>query len=205
MTTSGNTKRKIRAVVMRSRRYFGCQDKSLFDTYGGVFLQSKVSDIIFNRPIRFDIRGIFERLPTLIQFSFRVFSLGFLFLKSFIADRMRSRLNQPCINGHTFVYGQFFGGKLQKHFRIDFGHGMFRKSGAKATEGGMIRRRLIKGNIKGLFERYPIIDLCFQLGIGFNMEPLQNQETLEQKQRRISGSTLDIFSRQYNVSGADFR
>ena len=58
----------------------------------------------------------------------------------------------------------------------------------------MIRRRLIKGKIEELLERYPIVDLCFQLGIGFNMEPLLNQETLEQKQRRISGSSFNIFT-----------
>ncbi len=58
----------------------------------------------------------------------------------------------------------------------------------------MIRRGLIKRKSQELLKGDPVIDLGFQFRIGINMESLLNQEALEQKQRRISGSAFNIFT-----------
>ena len=103
MTTAGNAKRKIRTVMMRCRRHFRGQDKSLIDIYRSMFLQPKEGDIIFNCPIRFQIARVFQRLAVLIDFAFRGFALSLFFLQSFIAERMGSRMYQTGINGYAFV------------------------------------------------------------------------------------------------------
>ena len=105
MTTFGNTQRKIRTVMMRSGRDFNCQDKPLMDINRSMLLQAKVSDVILNRPVRFPVAGKFQWLSIFINFAFRRFTLVFFFFQSFIAERGRSRLNQPGINGNTFIYG----------------------------------------------------------------------------------------------------
>jgi hypothetical protein len=46
MTTAGNTKGKIRTVMMRSRRYFIDQDNPLFDIYTSMLPQPEISGII---------------------------------------------------------------------------------------------------------------------------------------------------------------
>ncbi|MEN6373609.1 MAG: hypothetical protein ABFD75_02365 [Smithella sp.] len=44
---------------------------------------------------------------------------------------------------------------------------------------------MIKRKSEKLLEGDTVIDLGFQFGIGFDMEPLLQQKVLEQKQRRI--------------------
>jgi len=91
--------------MMRGRRYFRSQDKTLFDINRSMLLQSKVADIILNRPVRFQIAGEFQWFSVLIDFAFRSFAFSFFFLKFFIAERMRSRLDQTGIDGYAFVDG----------------------------------------------------------------------------------------------------
>jgi len=82
MTTSGNAKRKIRAVMMGIRRYFRSQDESLQDIYGSMFLQTEMSDIIFSCPVRFPIAGEFKRLAVLSDIAFGRFAFSLFFLHS---------------------------------------------------------------------------------------------------------------------------
>lgn len=83
---------------------------------------------------------------------------------------------------------------MQQHCRIDLSHCLFRQPAAKTAESRMIRRRLIEGKSEKLLERDTVIDLGFQFGIGFDMEPLLQQKALEQQQRRISACTFNAFT-----------
>jgi len=58
----------------------------------------------------------------------------------------------------------------------------------------MIRRLLIKGKPQKFLKGDPVIDLGFQLRVGFNMESLLNQKALEQKQGRISACAFNAFT-----------
>jgi len=110
MTTTGDTERKIRTIVMRSRRYLRSQNKAITSINGSMFLNSVVSDIILDCPIRFQIPGELKRIAVFIQLTFRCLLLQFFLLKSFIAERMGSRLHQAGINSYSFVDGQPLGG-----------------------------------------------------------------------------------------------
>lgn len=112
MTTAGDTKRKIRTVMMRSRRHLRGQDKTLFDIHRSMFFESEVRNFIFHRPVRFQIAGELERLAILIDLAIRRLSFQLFFFQFFRFKWMGSGLNQAGVNGNALVDRQSLGGKL---------------------------------------------------------------------------------------------
>ena len=103
MTTAGNTKREIGAVMVGGRGYLSSKNKPITGINRGMFLQTIVRFIILDSPVGFQIPGEFERFPLFIQFTRRCFSFLFFFFQLLFAYRMTSRLNQAGVNGDAFV------------------------------------------------------------------------------------------------------
>ncbi len=56
---------------------------------------------------------------------------------------------------------------------------------SEAGEGGMIGREFIHGQLQELFERTPIVDLGFQLGIGIDVEPLLQKQAFQKQEGMV--------------------
>ena len=58
---------------------------------------------------------------------------------------------------------------------IDHAHIVFRESSSEPGEGGMIGGGVVKRKPQELFERDSVIDLGFQLRIGIDLEPAEEE------------------------------
>ena len=105
MTTAGNAKRKIGAVMVGSGGHFRSKNKSITGIDGGVFLEPEVRLVILDRPVRFEITGKFKDVAVFIQLSLGSFSLFLFFLQFLLAEGMTGRFNQAGIDGYAFVDG----------------------------------------------------------------------------------------------------
>ena len=83
---------------------------------------------------------------------------------------------------------------MVKEFIIDHAHGIFRESASESGEGGMIGSGIIERKPQEFLKGDPIIDLGFQLGVGIDLEPLLDQETFHEYQRRIGFVPIGTFS-----------
>ena len=77
-----------------------------------MFLDSVEGDIIFNRLVRFQIARELEKIPILVQFTFRSLFLQFFLFKFIRFERMGSRLHQTGVNSYAFVDGKALSGEL---------------------------------------------------------------------------------------------
>ena len=102
MTAAGNAKRKKRAVMKGGRGNLCCENETMMYINRSVLLKPIMRDIIFDRPIRFEIPGKLKKIPIFAQFPFGCFSFFSLF-QPVLADGMTGRLNQTGVNGYTFV------------------------------------------------------------------------------------------------------
>jgi hypothetical protein len=67
MTTAGNAKGKIGAVMVGSGGHFRSKNKSITGIDGGVFLEPEVGFVIFDRPVRFEVSGKLKEVAIFIQ------------------------------------------------------------------------------------------------------------------------------------------
>ena len=58
----------------------------------------------------------------------------------------------------------------------------------------MIGGRLIKRDSEKFLKRYPVVDLCFQFGVGVDAEPLLEEQTFQKQKRRIGLISFAAFS-----------
>lgn len=124
METAGNTKGQIATVMVGGRRHFCGQNKPITGIDSGVFFETEVRDIVFHRPVRFEIAGEFEDISVFVQIARWGFSFLFFLFQPFFAEGMAGRFHQAGVNGYAFVDGQALGGKLCKEFIVDSPHGI---------------------------------------------------------------------------------
>jgi len=105
MTTAGDAKGKIGAVMKGGRRNLCGENETMLDIYSGVFLKPEMGFVILYRPIRFEITRKLKEIAIFIQLSLGSFSLFLFFLQFLLAERMAGRLNQTGIDGYAFVEG----------------------------------------------------------------------------------------------------
>jgi hypothetical protein len=103
MTTTGNAKGKIGAVMLGSGGHFRSKNKSITGVDGGVLLEPEVRFVIFDRPVRFEFPGKLKEVAIFIQLTLGSFSLFLFFLQFLLAEGMTGRFNQAGIDGYAFV------------------------------------------------------------------------------------------------------
>ncbi len=94
MTASGDTERKIRAVMVGGRGHFGGKNKPITGIDRGVFLEAEVRLVILESPVRFEVTRKLKDVAVFIQFTLRGFSLFLFFLQFLSAEGMTGRFNQ---------------------------------------------------------------------------------------------------------------
>jgi len=77
---------------------------------------------------------------------------------------------------------------------INHAHGFFGQSSSESGEGGMIGCGIVEGEPQELFEGDAIINLCFQFGIGIDLEPLLEQEAFHKNYGMIGVIAGSAFS-----------
>ena len=105
MATSGNTERKIGAVMVGSRSYFRSENEPVVGVNSGVLFKTEVRDVIFDRPVGIKITGEFKDIPIFIKISCGFCSFLFLFFQFVLTYGMAGRLNQTGVNGYAFIDG----------------------------------------------------------------------------------------------------
>ena len=77
MTTAGNAKRKIGTVMVGGRGHFRSKNKPVTGINGSMLFETIMGDVIFNRPVRFEITGKLKEVAIFIQLSLRCFFFFF--------------------------------------------------------------------------------------------------------------------------------
>ena len=110
-----------------------------------MFLQTKVGNIIFNRPVGFLVPGELKRIAIFIPlaiFTVAVFALLFQLIST---QGSTGGLNQAGIHGNALVDGKPLLLELAQDFGVDRIHGILGQPVAEAGEGEVIRSRLAEG------------------------------------------------------------
>ena len=103
MTTAGDTKGKIGAVMVGSGGHFRGKNKSIMGIDSGMFLESEMGLVILDRPVRFEITRKLKDVSILVQFSLGCFALFPFLLQLLLTEGMAGRFNQAGIDGYAFV------------------------------------------------------------------------------------------------------
>ena len=165
MTTESGAIGEVIGIVNRGRREGGGQHKTVAGVDRRMFFQTKVGDIIFNRPVGFEVPGELQRFAGFIPlalFGVAVFALLFQLI---LAQGPAGGANQAGIHGNAFVDAKPLLFELAQDFGIDRIHGLLGKPAAETGEGGMVRGRLAEGKPQKGFEGQAVGDLVFQLGV----------------------------------------
>lgn len=185
MTAAGDTQGKTGTVMMGCGTQFRGKKKAIAGIDGGMLLQSEMGKIILDRPIRFKVPGKLKRVSVLVHCALRRLSLFLFFFQFFSAEGPTGRLDQAGVHGDALVDGKSSSGELVQQFAVNPAQGSGGQPSSETGEGGMIGGRIIKGKSEKRLEGDPVIDLGFPFRVGIDREPLLEQETFHQENRRI--------------------
>lgn len=191
MATGGHTSGKMLAVMDGGRCHVRCQDEPVPDIHRGVFLHPEMGYSVPDGPVGIDIPGELQGIPLPIPFPFRGILKGSLLFQFLLPDEATGRLNQAGIDSDPLVDAQTPAGKLEQNGVVDLRHGVLLQPAPKPGKGRMVRRRAVQRQPKETLEGKPVVDLCFQLRVRIDPEPLLQKQCLQEHERRIGIGLLD--------------
>ena len=77
---------------------------------------------------------------------------------------------------------------------VDHTHSIFRETTPEPGEGGMIGSGIFEGKPQELLEGVSVVDLCFQLRIGVDLEPLLEEKAFHKEEGRIGIISFEAFT-----------
>ena len=190
MTTESGAIGEIVGIVDRSWCKGGGQHKTVAGVDRRMFLQTKVGDIIFNRPVGFQVPGELKRIALFIPLALFTVAVFALLFQLILTQGSTGGLNQAGIHGNALVDGKPLLLELAQDLGVDRIHGLLGQPAAEAGEGGVIRSRLAEGKPQKGFEGQAVGDLVFQLGVRGDAEPLLQQQAFEQHQGRVGAGAF---------------